>query len=108
VSRTLTRSVLAGGLETFYLESGPIDAPPIVLVHGLSATNASMLPLIPALAQDYHVLAPDLPGHGGTQAQSAAHRADYLGRWLCAFLRETCDRPAVLIGNSLGGRTALQ
>jgi pimeloyl-ACP methyl ester carboxylesterase len=77
-------------------------------VHGLSATNASMLPLIPALSRDFRVLAPDLPGHGGTQATGTPHAARYLGDWLIAFLRETCDQPAVLIGNSLGGRTALE
>jgi len=107
-TRTYTRSVLAGGIETFYLESGPVDAPPVVLVHGLSATNASMLPLIPALSKDFRVLAPDLPGHGGTEARGQAHAAPYLGDWLIAFLRETCDRPAVLVGNSLGGRTSLE
>ncbi|MGN6608209.1 MAG: alpha/beta fold hydrolase [Jatrophihabitans sp.] len=107
-TRTYTRSVRAGGIETFYLEAGPVDAPPVVLVHGLGATNASMLPLIPALSQHHRVIAPDLPGHGGTQATSAAHAARFLGDWLIAFVRETCDRPAVLIGNSLGGRTALE
>ncbi len=107
-TRTYTRAVRAGGLETFYLEAGPVDAPPVVLVHGLSATNASMLPLIPALSKNFRVLAPDLPGHGGTQATSAQHAARYLGDWLVAFLRETCDQPAVLVGNSLGGRTCLE
>lgn len=107
-SRTYTRSVTAGGIETFYLEAGPVDAPPVVLVHGLSATNASMLPLVAALAKDFHVLAPDLPGHGGTQATGEAHKAEFLGTWLSEFLRETCDEPAILIGNSLGGRTALE
>ena len=107
-TRTYTRAVRAGGLETFYLEAGPVDAPPVVLVHGLSATNASMLPLIPALSKQYRVLAPDLPGHGGTEAKSAAHAARYLGDWLLAFLRETTDQPVVLIGNSLGGRAALE
>jgi pimeloyl-ACP methyl ester carboxylesterase len=107
-TRTQTRMVRAGGLETFYLESGPADAPPVVLVHGLSATNASMLPLIPALSDEFRVLAPDLPGHGGTQATNSPHAARYLGDWLLAFLRETCDRPAVLVGNSLGGRTSLE
>jgi pimeloyl-ACP methyl ester carboxylesterase len=107
-TRTYTRTVRAGGIETFYLEAGPVDAPPVVLVHGLSATNASMLPLIPALAKQYRVLAPDLPGHGGTEATSAAHAARFLGDWLLAFLRETCDAPAVLVGNSLGGRAALE
>src|SRR5580765_7055619 len=107
-SRTHTRSVRANGLETFYLEAGPADAPPIVLVHGLGATNSSMLPLIPMLAQRYRVIAPDLPGHGGTQATAEAHKARFLGDWLLAFLAKTCDEPAVLIGNSLGGRTALE
>jgi pimeloyl-ACP methyl ester carboxylesterase/putative sterol carrier protein len=107
-TRTATRLVRAGGIETFYLEAGPADAPPVVLVHGLSATNASMLPLIPALARDFRVLAPDLPGHGGTEATSAQYGARFLGDWLLAFLRATCDRPAVLVGNSLGGRTAIE
>jgi pimeloyl-ACP methyl ester carboxylesterase len=107
-TRTFTRSTNADGIETFYLEAGPLDAPPVVLVHGLAATNASMLPLIAALSHDFHVLAPDLPGHGGTEARGDAHRAEYLGNWLLAFLRETCDQPAVLVGNSLGGRTSLE
>ncbi len=106
--RTYTRTVRAGGLDTFYLEAGPVDAPPVVLVHGLGATNASMLPLIPALSKDYRVLAPDLPGHGGTEATGSPHAARFLGDWLSAFLRETCERPAVLVGNSLGGRTSLE
>ncbi|TAM89440.1 MAG: alpha/beta fold hydrolase [Jatrophihabitans sp.] len=107
-TRTYTRSVVADGIETFYLESGPVGAPPVVLVHGLGATNASMLPLIPVLSRTHRVLAPDLPGHGGSQARPGAHGATYLGNWLSAFLRETCDAPAVVVGNSLGGRTALQ
>ena len=106
--RTYTRGVWAGGLETFYLESGPVDAPPVVLIHGVSATNASMLPLIPALSDRFHVLAPDLPGHGGTEATRRPHGAEYFGNWLTEFLRETCGQPAVLVGNSLGGRAALQ
>jgi pimeloyl-ACP methyl ester carboxylesterase len=54
------------------------------------------------------VLARDLPGHGGSQATGDTHAVEYLGNWLLAFVRETCDQPAVLVGNSLGGRTALE
>ena len=107
-ARTITRSTVAGGIETFYLESGPLDAPTVVLVHGLGATNASMLPLFAALSRDFRVLAPDLPGHGGSQAKGDSHAAQYLGSWLLAFIRETCDGPVVLVGNSLGGRTSLE
>lgn len=111
-ARARTRLVDAGGVRTFYLEAGPPDAPPVVLIHGLAATNASMLPLIAPLARDYRVLAPDMPGHGGTPGNTAmphlAHDAGFFGTWLHAFLAATTDQPAVLIGNSLGGRTALQ
>jgi pimeloyl-ACP methyl ester carboxylesterase len=109
---TRTRLVNAAGVETFYLEAGPVDAAPIVLVHGLGATNASMLPLIVDLGRRYRVLAPDLPGHGASGVAARGgndYGAKSLGSWLCAFIKETCGTTqAVVVGNSLGGRTALE
>ena len=106
---TRTRLVTVAGIETFYLEAGPVDAQPIVLVHGLGATNASMLPLIVELGRKYRVIAPDLPGHGASGFGRQNYAAKALGTWLVAFLTETCgERPAVLVGNSLGGRVALE
>ncbi len=102
------RQIRAGGVETSYLETGPPDAPPVVLVHGLGATNASMLPLIPPLSTGFRVLAPDLPGHGASVHGRDTYAASFLGGWLLSFLEQTCDRPAALVGNSLGGRTALE
>jgi pimeloyl-ACP methyl ester carboxylesterase len=99
---------LAAGIRTAYLEAGPRDAPPIVLIHGLGATNGSMLPTLWDLAADYRVIAPDLPGHGATEAVDDSYDAAFLGRWLISFFDAVgVDRP-VLIGNSLGGRTALE
>ena len=103
-----SRMVLANGIRTSYLEAGPVDAPPIVLVHGLGATNASMLTLLWDLAADYHVLSPDLPGHGATEAVTDTYDADFLARWLLAFLDATKLQEPFVIGNSLGGRTALE
>lgn len=103
-----SRMVLANGIRTSYLEAGPADAPAVVLVHGLGATNASMLTLLWDLAQDHRVLAPDLPGHGATEAVHDTYDADFLSRWLLSFVDVTgLDRP-YLIGNSLGGRTSLE
>ena len=103
-----SRMVLANGIRTSYLEAGPADAPPIVLVHGLGATNASMLTLLWDLAADYHVLSPDLPGHGATEAVADTYDAEFLARWLLAFLDATQLEQPFVIGNSLGGRTALE
>ncbi|MET0703513.1 MAG: alpha/beta fold hydrolase [Mycobacterium sp.] len=52
------------GRRIFYRESGPVTAPAIVLLHGTPASSAMYRNLIPALADRYHVIAPDYPGFG--------------------------------------------
>lgn len=96
------------GIRTSYLLAGPADARPVVLLHGLGATNASMLPLLWDLARDHRVFAPDLPGHGASAAPRATYDAGWFARWLAAFQADVGARPAVVVGNSLGGRIALE
>ena len=96
------------GVRTAYLEAGPADAPPVLLLHGLGATNASMLPVLADLADDHRVLAPDLPGFGASAAPQAPYNAPWFAAWVEAFQRQTGSRGAVLVGNSLGGRVALE
>lgn len=103
-----SRQALAMGVRTSYLEAGPPDAPPVVLLHGLGATNASMLPCLSDLAVDHRVLAPDTPGFGGSDAPRGPYSPAWFAAWLEAFQRLTDSRGAVLIGNSLGGRIALE
>ena len=100
------RNVL--GVRSAYLEAGPRDAPPVVLMHGLGATNASMLPLLAELSTDHRVIAPDFPGFGASGAPRWRYRAVDLARWLDAFLSVIDARPAALVGNSLGGRVAIE
>jgi pimeloyl-ACP methyl ester carboxylesterase len=100
------RTVL--GVRSAYLEAGPRDAPTVVLLHGLGATNASMLPLLADLARDHRVLAPDFPGFGASDAPHWRYRAAELARWLDAFLTTVDAAPAALVGNSLGGRVAIE
>ena len=52
------------GRQIFYREAGPSDAPAVVLLHGTPASSAMYRNLIPALADRYHVVAPDYPGFG--------------------------------------------
>lgn len=59
-------SVDVQGVSVFYREAGSPDAPTVLLLHGFGASSYMFRELIPALAGDYHVIAPDLPGFGQT------------------------------------------
>jgi pimeloyl-ACP methyl ester carboxylesterase len=96
------------GIRTSYIEAGPRDAPAVVCLHGLGATAASLLPMLLGLADEYRVIAPDLPGFGDSAAPRWRYRASDFARWLPAFLRAVGAGKAHLVGNSLGGRLALE
>ena len=56
------------GLEIFYREGGPRTAPHLLLLHGFPTSSHMFRNLIPTLADRYHVVAPDLPGFGFSDA----------------------------------------
>jgi pimeloyl-ACP methyl ester carboxylesterase len=58
------RSADVSGLEVFYRESGPGDAPTLLLLHGYPSAGHMFRDLIPLLADRFHVIAPDLLGFG--------------------------------------------
>ncbi len=60
----LHKTVKVGDLDIFYREAGPKDAPTILLLHGFPSSSQMFRNLIPALADNYHVVAPDYPGFG--------------------------------------------
>ncbi len=98
--------VNAAGLRTEFLEAG--RGPTVVLLHGLGATNASMLPTMWDLARDHRVIAPDLPGFGETQKPVRSYHAAFFARWLHDLLRQLGGERAHLVGNSMGGRVAIE
>jgi pimeloyl-ACP methyl ester carboxylesterase len=100
--------VTAAGIRTPYLEAGAPDAPVVVALHGLGATNASLLPTIWELGADHRVIAPDLPGHGDSGKPFAPYDSRWFGEWLTALCNALRLDEMVLLGNSLGGRIALE
>jgi pimeloyl-ACP methyl ester carboxylesterase len=62
------RTVKVDGLDIFYREAGPKDAPAILLLHGFPTSSRMYRNLIPALADRYRVVAPDYPGYGQSSA----------------------------------------
>ena len=58
------RQAVVDASKIFYREAGPATAPTILLLHGFPTSSHMFRNLIPALADSYHVVAPDLPGFG--------------------------------------------
>src|SRR3954453_23455382 len=75
MSNTITptifyRTLNVEGLEIFYREAGPRDAPTVLLLHGFPSSSHMFRNLIPMLADEYHVVALDFPGYGESSAPS--------------------------------------
>lgn len=62
--------VQVDGIGLFYREAGPKDAPTIVLLHGFPSSSREFDTLMPLLATRYHLIAPDFPGFGQSDAPS--------------------------------------
>ena len=61
---TLYRTIKVDGLSIFYRETGPKDAPTILLLHGLPTSSRQFEPLFARLSDRFHLVAPDYPGFG--------------------------------------------
>lgn len=95
------------GRTVHYWESGEAGSPAILLLHGGFGDAAlHWLDLMPVLAAEgYHVIAPDLPGFGGSQGLPQP-RIDALVAWALALLDALPLEQAVIVGNSFGGLIA--
>ncbi|CAE6500008.1 unnamed protein product [Rhizoctonia solani] len=84
-------SIVADGMNVFYRESGTTGHPIVLLLHGGIASSFQFRALMPLLAREFHVIAPDLPGHGFT-SQTESHGEPYrytfssLARTIIAFV----------------------
>ncbi len=101
------RDVNVGGLRVSTYVVG--EGPPVLILHGLGASKISVLPILPPLVHAGHrLVVPDLPGHG----ESDKPRGDYSPRFYARVLRQLMDAleidRAAVVGNSLGGRVALE
>jgi len=86
--RTSHRFADVDGRKIFYREAGADTSPALLLLHGFPTSSHMFRDLIPALADDYHVVAPDLPGFGFSEAPDRAqfrytfdHLADVIDRF---------------------------
>src|SRR5262245_16758120 len=87
------RTASVDGLKVFYREAGDPKAPTVLLLHGFPTSSHMYRELIPALADRYHVLAPDLPGFGFSDAPD---RSGF--KYSFDHLAEVIDRFTEVVG----------
>jgi magnesium chelatase accessory protein len=100
-NRDASRFVRAGGITWHVQVAG--QGPPVLLLHGTGAATHSWAGLLPLLAKDFTVVAPDLPGHGFTEAAADARMSLPGMAWgLQHLLRALTIEPALGVGHSAG------
>jgi pimeloyl-ACP methyl ester carboxylesterase len=98
--------VVADGvrLSTYVVGRGK----PALLLHGLGGTKISWVPLLAPLAGHYQVIVPDMPGHGESEKPRTEYSPRYFARVVRHLLDEFGVERALVLGNSMGGRIALE
>src|SRR4051812_49850958 len=101
------REITLHGHRVAYRQAGE-SGPVLLLIHGITGNARQWDEVMPLLAQHYHVIAPDLLGHG----ESAKPRGDYSLGAYAAGVRDLLitlgHKRATVVGHSLGGGIAMQ
>lgn len=90
-----------------YFEAGPEDAPVVVLIHGFGGDLTNWMFVQQELAERFHTIAVDLPGHGGSTKTLPGADAAGLARAVTALMDALGIERAHLVGHSLGGAVAV-
>ena len=100
------KTVSVFGAKIAYVEAGDPTKPTVILLHGLGGNSGNWLFTIPALAANYHVIAPDQIGFGKSDRVMLKYRVGTYVDFLDKFMSELKIEKASLVGNSLGGWVA--
>jgi pimeloyl-ACP methyl ester carboxylesterase len=94
-----------GEVTLFHTDDGPREgAPVLLLVHGMAADSHDWIWHIPALAERYRVIAPDLRGHGYSSVPDSGYKPRVMARDLAALLDHLGVDRVTAVGHSLGGQ----
>jgi 2-hydroxy-6-oxonona-2,4-dienedioate hydrolase len=97
-----TRVDIVDGYRVVAREWGDPTRPCVVLVHGLVVSSRYMVPLARVLSRDFHVLAPDLPGNGRSNATDDVLQTEALADVLAKWISKGGWTDVVVVANSYG------
>jgi pimeloyl-ACP methyl ester carboxylesterase len=103
---TIVKTTEVGGVKVFYREAGEPSKPTIVLLHGFPSSSYQFHELIPLLAERFHVIAPDYPGMGYSDAPETTvlrPTFDDVARIVDAFIAQCEPGPVILYLHDFGG-----
>lgn len=96
------RQVDALGIETNYHYAGSAAEHPLLLLHGTSTSGDSFRELMYGLADQYFLVAPDIPGFGFSD-NTDPYTLDHLIEWLASFIDQLQLESLTMVGHSFGG-----
>jgi len=97
------------GDRVAYRDSGDSSGPEtLLLIHGMAGSSTTWRDVMPRLAKNYRVIAPDLLGHGLSDKPRGDYSLGAFAVWLRDFLDELNIPRVTVIGQSLGGGIAMQ
>src|SRR5580700_8965610 len=105
-SRIRYRREIIDGVGIHYEEAGDPTKPALVLLHGFPSTSRMWDRLIPTLATEYHVIAPDYPGFGLSDAPSPdafVYTFDHMAELMSGLLKQLGIRRYSIIMQDYGG-----
>ncbi|MBD1997882.1 alpha/beta hydrolase [Leptolyngbya sp. FACHB-541] len=112
---TTYRTVAIDGLDIFYREAGSRDNPTILLLHGFPASSHMFRNLIPTLADQFHLVAPDYPGFGNSSMPTVDefdytfdHLAEIIDKFLDAIAVQKYSLYVMDYGAPVGYRIAVK
>lgn len=89
-------------IDTNYYHAGPPNGQSLVLLHGMSTSGDSFREYMHSLADEYHLIAPDIPGFGFS-GNTEPYTIDHLIEWLASLIDKLALEPLILLGHSFGG-----
>jgi pimeloyl-ACP methyl ester carboxylesterase len=111
VQETRYRTVKVDGVWIFYREAGKPDAPTLLLLHGFPSSSRMYEPLFSQLASKYHLVAPDYPGFGQSDAPSPkdfAYTFDHIANVMDDFTDAVGLKNYVLYMQDYGGPVGMR
>lgn len=101
-SRSKKAVELSTGINMRYVESGPSNGEPLILLHGMNDSSRTWSLMLPYMGNKHHIYIPDLRGHGDTDKPTSGYAPGDMAGDVIAFMDALNIETASIAGHSMG------